>query len=302
MPTFTHRAVVAALLAIVLALVAHAQSIYDFPQIACSKTNLEHCSQCHYTVYNGETFYLCATCEDTETTRYSQASLGEHSGTCQVYNGYCNVADCDKCASDDPSVCMTCNFGVPDEKDSQCYGRTISSATGGAYTSSKTPVKAPTIANTTTTTAPKPTTTTTATLKPTTTTTTTTTTTPKPTTTTTATLKPTAATNNTTPTTNIPCGIGKCTTCATSGTTCSVCYMGYTVTHTGACMPSGLCEVTNCVQCSATNAARCTTCAAGYTANTNGKCKRNDANSAVSSPTAALTMTAAMMVALAAVF
>ena len=142
MPTFTHRAVVAALLAIVLALVAHAQSIYDFPQIACSKTNLEHCSQCHYTVYNGETFYLCATCEDTETTRYSQASLGEHSGTCQVYNGYCNVADCDKCALDDPSVCMTCNFGVPDEKDSQCYGRTISSATGGAYTSSKTPVKA----------------------------------------------------------------------------------------------------------------------------------------------------------------
>ncbi|KPA75446.1 hypothetical protein ABB37_08366 [Leptomonas pyrrhocoris] len=167
---------------LVLALPAQAWSITDFPQIDCADTDLEHCSQCHYATIGGVTHFLCAICVDTATTRYSQATQGQNFATCQVYNGNCEMHDCDKCGSDDPKICVACNHGVPDQETSECLGETVSSATGGLYTSSKapTPVPVPVTTTTTTTPVPVPVTTTTTTTPAPVPVTTTTTTTPVP--------------------------------------------------------------------------------------------------------------------------
>ncbi|KPA75448.1 Surface antigen-like protein [Leptomonas pyrrhocoris] len=318
---------------LVLALPAQAWSITDFPQIDCADTDLEHCSQCHYATIGGVTHFLCAICVDTATTRYSQATQGQNFATCQVYNGNCEMHDCDKCGSDDPKICVACNHGVPDQETSECLGETVSSATGGLYTSSKAPTPVPVPVTTTTTTTPVPvpvTTTTTTTPAPvpvTTTTTTTpvpvpvtttTTTTPVPvpvtttttttsvpvpvTTTTTTTPVPVPVTTTTTTTTtarpSTPCAIDKCAVCTSDGKACATCVIGYTVTETGTCMQSGYCAVANCVQCAATSYSRCTTCAAGYASNADGVCKRR-ANGSMSGPTALLVGIAVLAVAVA---
>ncbi|KPI82831.1 Surface antigen-like protein [Leptomonas seymouri] len=139
MRAFFRYVVVAAVVTLVLAVSAQAQMISDFPEIDCASTDLEHCAQCHYYRRGTNTFYFCAICQDTDEQLYSQIVDGANKGHCVPYNGPCNVKDCFKCAADNADSCVACNVGVPDQNTRQCLGESLSSATHGKYTTSKSP-------------------------------------------------------------------------------------------------------------------------------------------------------------------
>ncbi|CAC22672.1 surface antigen-like protein [Leishmania major strain Friedlin] len=247
-------------IAVVATLTVSAQTIDDYPPVACDGT-VPNCLECRKVGM----LSLCSNCKEGYSTAVSPANPTEF-GKCKPYDlSTCRLQNCLRCAADDNTKCVQCPVGYPNINTYLCDRTTAAPTT-----------VAPSITTTTTTTTASPTT-------------------AAPATTTTA-APTTAAPTTSAPSSD--CQAPSCATCAPGNQyTCAVCESGMVLMASGQCMAAGSCSVTNCAQCYPNDNNRCSSCESGYALTVSYTCIPRKSGNAAASPTPLLAALAIVAVA-----
>ncbi|KAG5507839.1 hypothetical protein JIQ42_07129 [Leishmania sp. Namibia] len=248
--------------AVAAAVTVSAQTIEDFPPVACDST-VANCLECR----KAGLLTLCSKCERGYSIAVTPTDPTEF-GKCRLYDpSTCTLSNCLRCAADDNTKCVECPVGYPSISTYLCEDNTAAPTT----TTTAPP------ATTSSTTAP-PATTSSTTAPPATTSSTT-----APPATTSSTTAPPTTTSTSAPTNN--CQVPSCLSCVAGNMyTCSVCERGLVLMASGQCMAPGSCSVANCAQCYPIDNNRCSSCNFGYALTASYACAPRRTGSAAAAP------------------
>ncbi|KAG5487793.1 hypothetical protein LSCM4_07471 [Leishmania orientalis] len=242
--------------AVAAAVTVSAQTIEDFPPVACDST-VSNCLECR----KAGLLTLCSKCERGYSIAVTPTDPTEF-GKCRLYDpSTCTLSNCLLCAADDNTKCVECPVGYPSISTYLCEDNTEAPTTTPTEAPTTTPTEAPT---TTPTEAP-------------------TTTPTEPPATSNSTTAPTSTTSTSAPTNN--CQVPSCLSCVAGNMyTCSVCERGLLLMASGQCMVPGSCSVANCAQCYPIDNNRCSSCHFGYALTASYACAPRRTGSAAAAP------------------
>ncbi|KAG5486534.1 hypothetical protein CUR178_07901 [Leishmania enriettii] len=271
------RGATAVLLVLVVAVAAavtvSAQTIEDFPPVACDNT-VSNCLECR----KAGLLTLCSKCERGYSIAVTPTDPTEF-GKCRLYDpSTCTLSNCLRCAADDNTKCVECPVGYPSISTYLCEDNTAAPTT---TTVTEPPATEPPATEPPATEPPAteppatepPATEPPATEPPAT----------EPPATSNSTTAPTSTTSTSAPTNN--CQVPSCLSCVAGNMyTCSVCERGLLLMPSGQCMAPGSCSVANCAQCYPIDNNRCSSCNFGYALTASYACAPRRTGSAAAAP------------------